>query len=130
MTSRVFLIAQPTVKRNGELPDLTPLHEHGDIIILIETGVYPSNNPTAALDLIEKRLESFDYEKDSIAWAGGDTLSAVLTGVILWSMEIPYFHYLRFDRDRDDEGNRLFTGHYTKIRVDLDEVNVSALTGE
>lgn len=117
----VYLIAQPTIARNGELPDLTPLAKHGAVKVLVQAGEAPGNNPQMVLDLIEKRLADFDPATDFIAWAGGDTLAAVLTGVILERMELADIPWLRFDRDIDpDTHRRLKRGSYTPIRIALD----------
>jgi hypothetical protein len=102
----VYLIAQPTVKRGGQLPDLTPLAEYGEVKVLINSGEYPALHPERCRDLIKKRLATFDQNIDFIAWAGGDTLAAVFTGVMLERMGMNHIRWLKFQRGWDNDGER------------------------
>jgi hypothetical protein len=102
----VYLIAQPTVKRGGQLPDLTPLAEFGEVKVLINSGEYPALHPERCRGLIEKRLSTFDPERDFIAWAGGDTLAAVFTGIVLERMGFNTIKWLKFQRGWDNDGER------------------------
>ena len=86
--SRVFLIAQPTIAKNGHLPDLTPLADYGEVTLVVEVGERPD------------RLKDFDAETDYLVWAGGDTLSAVMAGAILTQLGHRFFRWLRFERGR------------------------------
>jgi hypothetical protein len=115
----VFLIAQPTVSKNGRLPDLTPLAHYGDVRTIIEGGDYPSFRPDRAVAKIADRLQTFDPDNDFLAWAGGDTLAAVLVGAAIAKNGITTFQWLRFERARDREtGERdNFRGEYTPVRV-------------
>lgn len=116
----VYLIAQPTVKRDGSTPDLTPLAEFGEVKVLINSGEYPALHPERCLSLIEKRLETFDEEVDYLAWAGGDTLAAVLVGVVLERMEMTSIKWLKFQRGWDGNGNRdLDKSYYREVVVPL-----------
>lgn len=102
----VYLIAQPTVKRDGAVPDTSALGEFGEVKVLINSGEYPALHPERCLTLIEKRLETFDEAEDMIVWAGGDTLAAVLVGVVLERMQINAVRWLKFQRGWDGDGNR------------------------
>lgn len=102
----VYLIAQPTVKSGGQLPDLTPLAEYGEVKVLINSGEYPALHPERCRGLIEKRLNTFDPERDFIAWAGGDTLAAVFTGIVLERLGFEKIQWLKFQRGWDSDGNR------------------------
>lgn len=102
----VYLIAQPTVKRDGAVPDTTPLGGFGDVKVLINSGEYPALHPERCLTLIEKRLETFNEAEDYLAWAGGDTLAAVLVGVVLERMKVNAVKWLKFQRGWDGDGNR------------------------
>lgn len=122
-TPTVYLIAQPTVPRKGgKLPDLTPLAAHGDIKVLITPGEYPAFHPERALKLIRQRLAEFDPAIDYIAWAGGDTLSAVLTGIVLMELECTGVTWLRHERGRDPKDPSIRTdegSHYTPVDIDF-----------
>lgn len=118
---RVFLIAQPTVKRDGAFPDLSPLAEHGDIVTVVEATSRATWAPEDTLDMIVKKMLSFDHEIDMVAWAGGDTLTAVMMGNVMAMLGVPYFYWLRYDRKRDREtGERLNEGYYTPIKINID----------
>lgn len=121
MENRVFLIAQPTIPKDGKLPDLTPLAEYGDIKVIIDGGEYPSFKPGAAWIRVSERLADFDAEHDYVAWAGGDTLSAVMVGSVLTQLGHRMFRWLRFERAVDPTTKRRVnnTGKYTPVEVTL-----------
>jgi hypothetical protein len=126
----VYLIAQPTVKRGGELPDLTPLAQYGDVKVLINSGEYPALHPERCRDLIEKRLETFNQDRDFIAWAGGDTLAAVFTGIVLERMGLDRIKWLKFQRGWDNDGERdPKKSFYREVVVPLCEVYEEPETG-
>ena len=98
--SRVFLIAQPTIAKNGHLPDLTPLADYGEVTLVVEVGERPAFKPGEVFNLAKDRLKDFDAETDYLVWAGGDTLSAVMAGAILTQLGHRFFRWLRFERGR------------------------------
>lgn len=120
---RVFLIAQPTVARGGRLPDLRPLAEHGAIHVLVPAGDRPTFRPRQTFELISRRLRDQEYDPkvDMLAWAGGDTLAAVLTGIALADLGVEELLWLRYERGRDPRtGERVEEGsRYTPIQVTL-----------
>ncbi|HEV8176933.1 MAG TPA: hypothetical protein VGP44_04525 [Gemmatimonadales bacterium] len=100
----VWLIAQPSVKRDGTLPDLTPLRDHGEIRTIVAAGEYPAFNPERCLRIVASRLTDFDPQTDFLAWAGGDTLSAFITGIVLGQLSargVKSVRWLRHERPRD-----------------------------
>lgn len=119
--NRVFLIAQPSIPKNGRFPDLAPLAEYGDIKVVIEIGDYPAFKPGEAWQRVARRLQDFDAERDYLAWAGGDTLSALMAGAALTQMGHRRFRWLRFERGVNKEtGERdPSTGKYTPVDVQL-----------
>lgn len=119
----VYLIAQPTVSRNGSLPKLEPLAEHGDVRVLVPAGDRPAFQPERTLDQIYRRLENFNPNEDFLVWAGGDTLAALLTGVALIDRNVEKFKWLRYERGRDSDGNRTDEGaRYVPIEVNLEQL--------
>jgi hypothetical protein len=122
---RVFLISEPSVKKakaaGGSLPNITPLYEHGAIVMLLSSAdPRPISNPTLALQLIEDRLEAFNPDHDFLAWAGGDTIAAMLAGVALERRGIDAVTWLRYDRGIAPDGSRTDEGaRYTPLRVTL-----------
>lgn len=130
----VYLIAQPTVSLDGKLPKLEPLAKFGQVRVLINPGEDPRYKPQRALDLITKRLQDFDAAEDYLAWAGGDTLAAVLTGIVLADMSCaedkPFssIRWLRWERGKDNAGRRTDVGgHYVPIIVPLPNPNPLSL---
>jgi hypothetical protein len=116
----VFLIAQPTIAKNGQLPDLTPLAEFGDVTVVVEAGEYPSFKPGETWDRVAARLADFDAELDYVTWAGGDTLAAVMVGAALAQRGHRMFRWLRFERRNLPNGGRDNSrGHYNPVEVQL-----------
>lgn len=117
---RVFLIAQPTIAKNGRLPDLTPLADYGDVTVLVEGGEYPSFRPGETWQRVAARLQDFDAEADYLAWAGGDTLAAVMAGAALVALGHRTFRWLRFDRAHTRDGGRdNNSGAYVPVEIQL-----------
>jgi hypothetical protein len=105
---RVFLICQPTVKKHGKLPDLTPLQKFGEVTVCVPQGMKPSRVPETALRHLRTQMEDFDPRIDFLAWAGGDTLAAVLVGIVLHERGgngFGSFTFLRYERVRLPSGD-------------------------
>jgi hypothetical protein len=120
--SKVFLIAQPSVSREGTFPKLDALGEHGEVHVLVVQGDSASFRPNKTLDDILRQLaELYNPAEDFVVWAGGDTLAAVLTGIALERRGINEMTWLRYDRPynqelrkRVDEGAK-----YVPIKIQL-----------
>lgn len=96
---RVFLIAQPTVTREGKMPNLEPLAEHGEIRTLLQAGLdNPWSEPARCMKIINARLLDFNPEEDSIAWAGGDSLALLMVGAVLERYGYNKVRWLRYER--------------------------------
>lgn len=116
----VYLIAQPTVKKNGELPNLRPLAEWGDVRVLVPSGDSPTFNPIRVYDKMEDRLEHYRPGTDYLVWAGGDTLAAVFLGFLMADRGVTKFTWLRYERAKLPDGTRTDVGaKYMPIEVDL-----------
>lgn len=133
----VYLIAQPTVSRNKKPLDLSKLYEHGEVQVLCPTGDSPSFTPVRCMDAMESRFAPYDPEVDFLVWAGGDTLAAVMAGMLLAEREVYEFRWLRWERDREEgSGRRLETGKYIPVTIDLaepdyeDEDDMRDMTGD
>lgn len=116
----VYLINAPTLSGSGRLPDLTPMAEYGTIKVLVENGEYPSFKPQECLRKIYQRLKDCDEERDYIAWAGGEPLSAVMVGAVLADLDKTSIRWLRFERGRNERGERdARCGHYNVVSVPI-----------
>jgi hypothetical protein len=118
----VYLIAQPTASKRKAPLDLSPLYVHGDVQVVLPMSDSPSFQPLRCYKVMARRLEQFDPEVDFLVWAGGDTLSAVMVGMILINFEVPIwrFKWLRYERHRHEDGTRTDQGaKYVPVIVDL-----------
>lgn len=118
----VYLIAQPTVSRRKAPPDLKPLYDHGEVQVVLPLSDSPTFNPVKCYEIMEDRLAHFDPERDFIAWAGGDTLSAIMVGMMLINRDEPIwkFNWLRYERFRQPDGRRTDEGaKYIPVVIDL-----------
>lgn len=120
---RVYLITKPSHRSDGSYPDLDPLRKYGEIHYLVGEDVRPSSDPESAFDQIEHQLEVFDHRVDKIAWAGGDMLAAVMTGVCLARTNIPWFTFLRYDRHYNPKTRTRYRGgFYYPVKVSMTNV--------
>ena len=53
---RVYLICQPSVKRDGSTPDLRALARHGEVVVLLDSGRRVTVDPVGSLAAIEEKL--------------------------------------------------------------------------
>lgn len=118
----VYLIAQPTISRRKSPINLQPLYEYGEVQVVLPMSDSPTFKPVACYEVMEDRLSRFDPDMDYLVWAGGDTLSAVLAGMILVNQEDPIwrFTWLRYERYRNEDGTRTDKGaKYVPVVIDL-----------
>lgn len=118
---RVFVINEPTVSRTGRRPDLHPMEKYGEVRTLVKEGEYPSFAPREALQRITERLRDFDPNRDFLAWAGGEPLSAVMVGSLLADMDITDVRWLRYERPASPgrHGTISKRPHYTVVEVPI-----------
>lgn len=129
----VYLIAQPTLSRRKAPLNLAPLYEHGEVQVVLPMSDSPTFEPVTCYNVMEERLRHFDPEVDFLVWAGGDTLAAVMAGMILVNMEQPIwcFKWLRYERFRNADGSRTDKGaKYVPVVIDLADPQYSLLEGE
>lgn len=118
----IYLIAQPTLSRRKPPLNLEPLYEHGEVQVVLPMSDSPTFNPAHCYDMMEARLSKFDPAIDYLVWAGGDTLAAVMVGMILINQEEPIwcFNWLRYERFRNPDGSRTDIGaKYVPVVIDL-----------
>lgn len=128
----VYLIAQPTLSRRKPPINLAPLYEHGDVQVVLPMSDSPAFEPTTCYKVMEDRLRHFDPDNDFLVWAGGDTLAAVMVGMILVNQEEPIwcFKWLRYERVRLEDGSRTDKGaKYVPVVIDLSDPQYTLLEG-
>lgn len=111
--SRVFLIAEPTVGRNRKTFRLEPLNKFGTVVPIIRAGVNVRANPQMAYELVAEALKDYNPQEDYLVWAGGDTLVAVMVGVVLERMGMQSVNWLYYNREILPGGVRGDKGYYT-----------------
>lgn len=120
---RVFLIAQPSVTRDGRVPDISDLYRFGEVRVLLDAREYDNvgnSNAGHALQRLITRLQDYDPERDYIVWAGGDTTAALMVGAALFQIGVDAVQWLRFERPRDaGTGRRYGDKQYIPYLVPL-----------
>lgn len=115
----VYLIASPSVAKDKAI-NLTPAYEHGEVHVVVPPGKAPVFEAELCMDIIEKHLEDFDPDVDYLLWAGGDALAAIMAGMALANMDIWCFTWLRYERRRLPNGQRVNDGaKYVPVTIDL-----------
>jgi hypothetical protein len=122
---KVFLLAQPSISRRGEAPDLSPLGEFGEVTILMTADLNPLFAPAKSATAVERKLEDFDPDYDFLTAAGGATLAALVIGVVLGQMDIEEFTWLSYQRGTDGTGRRVNAGgYYRPVQLSLGQLDL------
>lgn len=121
MKPTCYLITPPTVSRQGQMPDLSGLAEHGEVVTLVGLGDNPLFRPRKCVELIRRRLAGFNVDRDFFVTAGGGMLAAVLVGWVLRDRGISRFRWLSYQRR--PEGDRP-AGVYRALWMDLTQVTL------
>lgn len=128
MTSKsptVYLLVQPTVSRQGETPDLSPLADFGTVVVLVQQGDNPLHRSLTTLDNIKRRLRAFDPACDFLTAAGGGAIAALMVGVAMADLGFDRFTWLSAQRKKDGRGNRTNeVERYIPIVVDLGQFDL------
>jgi len=119
--AKVFLIAQPSVSREGHFPRLEGLAEFGEVHTLLPDGNQPSFRPGKTMDALVKQLTELYSAGDYLVWAGGDTLAAFMAGVVMERLGVDEITWLRYDRPYDEELRRRTEkgARYVPVKVTL-----------
>lgn len=124
----VYLIAQPSISRKKKPINITPLYEHGEVRLVLPQGDSPTFSPKKCCELMHDRLfpeegQQYDPDIDYLVWAGGDTLAALFAGMLLAELEIWCFKWLRYERARLSNGDRVDEGAaYVPVTIDLTDL--------
>lgn len=124
----VYLIAQPSISRKKKPINITPLYEHGEVRLVLPQGDSPTFSPKKCCELMHDRLfpeegQQYDPDIDYLVWAGGDTLAALFAGMLLAELEIWRFKWLRYERARLSNGDRVDEGAaYVPVTIDLTDL--------
>lgn len=111
--SKVYVIQQ--TRRPA---DVSPAATYGDIHFVLTAGDRTSVNPDQTLRRLDKQLANFTAD-DYILWAGGDPLSLILVGAVLFDLGHDSFRYLRYEKA--DPRNPSSVPYYVPVEVTLAE---------
>ena len=101
--------------------DVSPAAVYGEILFVLSAGDRTCSNPELSADKLYSALKEFDPQEDYIVWAGGDPLSAIMTGMILMDLGVTKFRFLRFEKSRSGKPGQPVTGYYSPVEVNLEE---------
>lgn len=116
MASRVFVLQATRIQA-----DVSPAAVYGEIRFILSAGDRTCSNPELTMDKLRRALVDFDPRSDFIIWAGGDPLSAIVSGMVLTEMGIRKFRFLRFEKNRHTRQGEKPTGFYSPVEVRLED---------
>ena len=115
--SIVYVIQAPSQSR-----DFSSALKYGKLIFLLENHEKVSMLPVKAIGLLRRKLRNFSKE-DFIVWSGGDPLAPILAGIVLGEYAFKEVNYLRWERNKLDNGLRANTGYYIPGKLILRNIN-------
>lgn len=121
--ARVFLIAQPSVSREGRVPDISDLYRFGEVRVLLDAREFDNvgtSNSERALEKLLARLDDYRPDDDYIVWVGGDTAIALMVGAALYQLGVNSVRWLRYERPRGPDGRRYGDKQYVDYLLPLD----------
>lgn len=116
MTSKVFVLQATRFQA-----DVSPAAVYGEIQFILAAGDRTCSNPELSMDKLRRALRNFRPHHDYIVWAGGDPLSALVTGMVLKDLGITKFRFLRFEKNRHTKVGEPVTGFYSPVEVRLEK---------
>jgi hypothetical protein len=103
----------------GKGRDLSSANRYGTVETILSEIDNPSLNPAACLHKLSKALRDFGPH-DVLFSAGGDHLSLALALCVLKDQGFSEINYLRWERERDIDGQRKAgVGYYVKAPLPL-----------
>ena len=116
MTNRVFVLQATRFQA-----DVSAAGVYGEICFVLSAGDRTCANPELSIEKLRRALRDFDPNRDFVVWAGGDPLSAIITGMVFMDLGIPKFRFLRFEKNRNIKHGQPVTGFYSPVEVFLEK---------
>jgi hypothetical protein len=101
--------------------DVSAAGVYGDICFVLSAGDRTCANPELSIGKLRRALRDFNPRDDFVVWAGGDPLSAILTGMVFMDLGVTKFRFLRFEKTRNIRQGQPVTGFYSPVEVCLEE---------
>ena len=101
--------------------DVGPAAVYGDILFVLSPGDRTCANPELSLEKLRRGLQHFRPAEDFIVWAGGDPLSAIITGAVMLEMGVTKFRFLRFEKNRHTRPGEPVSGFYSPVEINLEK---------
>lgn len=118
MTARgkVFLLFNPTSRPDEPPRDLSSLELIGDVTVVFQQSDHPAQRPLQAALRAQEIALGFDFERDFVAWAGGDIVGFAALALTLGCHGGGRpVRVLRWHRDRDPVTKERIGGHYVPV---------------
>jgi hypothetical protein len=111
MKNKVYIIQDP-----GKERDLSSAQRYGVLEYILTPNDKPSFLPGPCLYKLRKAFTNLTTE-DYIVSLGGDPLGNVLAGIALGESTLPVINILRWERERDFNGERTGGGFYVPLHI-------------
>jgi hypothetical protein len=92
--------------------------KYGDVEFIFRADQnFPSSDPAGAVKHAQTVLSNFT-ENDFLVWAGGDPLGMVIAAAVIGDFSAS-IKYLKWERARDENGDRKGGGYYTPVVLNI-----------
>lgn len=106
------------VHERGSDRDYSSASRYGTLRVLLGDKFRPSLAPGPALHKLRSDLRTAT-DKDFFLHIGGDYMAGVLLGVVLRELGFRSFQFLRWEKERDLNGERTGKGFYVPVEINL-----------
>lgn len=120
----VYVVQEPPASYNRQTggyvtKDLSSAQRYGKLVPILAQAQHASLTPGPSLFQMQKALRDFKPDRDFVCYAGGDPMALALALLTLRDYGFTEVQVLRWDKERDLDGNRLAGGYYTPVRTPL-----------
>jgi hypothetical protein len=114
----VFVVQMPKPGPRGYVYDISPALQFGQPIYVFDAQDQPGLTPVPSMFHALKVLKDFG-DDDYLLWAGGDPAGLAIAALAAGRANKGRFKFLRWERERDNEGKRNGRGFYIPIVLSL-----------
>ena len=113
--STVYVVQAP---RNAGHVDFSSAADFGKVKFILRDNAMALSSPHETLEEIRRQLENFGPD-DYITSISGDPAASFMAGLCLPESYDGPIQWLRWERIRDENGNRTTKGFYVPATIDL-----------